>query len=182
MHEAAFRVYSATNLLLGPQDTPAYIVGVIGHLDLREPEESNLIKTEVQRVFQFLKPAVGDAEANSETTDKNWRKAFEGLVAQLPETENISNGTDAKAAYRSAMENWPRLKATPLLVLSSLAPGAATLVAEEALARGDRVMAILPLPPQLYAKSRTFVWKNAPAAENAARQATLQPPAESDWL
>ena len=48
------------------------------------------------------------------------------------------------------------LEATPILVLSPLAPGADQIVAEEAAALGCKLRYPLPFPPDLYARSSTF--------------------------
>lgn len=51
--------------------------------------------------------------------------------------------------FRELRQRFPDL---PLLVLSALAEGGDRLVAEEALACGARLMAVLPLPPEQYAE------------------------------
>lgn len=58
------------------------------------------------------------------------------------------------------------LRKTPIVVLSSLAPGADQMVASEALARGWKVRAPLPFPAPLYRDCSTFVHD----ADDAARQ------------
>ena len=52
-----------------------------------------------------------------------------------------------RAFFAQLQEDFPGL---PLLVLSALAEGGDQLVAEEALGVGARLVAPLPLPPELY--------------------------------
>jgi len=91
-------------------------------------------------------------------------------------------------AYEKALRNWPGLRDTPILVLTSLAPGADSIVAEVVLelAETERrwgkgtnlpgcgglfVKAPLPFPLKLYRRSTTFVRKPGCAdAGDASRQ------------
>ena len=59
-------------------------------------------------------------------------------------------------------EDFPALTHTPIVVLSSLAPGADTIVAEAALDLQLEVRAPLPFPKEIYSSSTSFRERNAP--------------------
>jgi len=126
--------------------TPAFIVGVTGHMDLRRDEEERL-REEVRRLFRFLKKGVQGKRGG--------RERLEALVGSLPPVHSGRN------PYRESLDQWIGLEHTPIVILTSLAPGADALVAEVALEKefqedGFRVRAPLPAPHDLYANWTTF--------------------------
>src|SRR5262245_24926705 len=97
---------------------PAFLVGVTGHMDL-DPTQVPLLEERVQRLFRFLKS----------TPDAPQRA---GLLERLVQDLAPDDGP-ARAAYTAALSSWGGLDHTPIVVLSSLAPGADSLVARVAL-------------------------------------------------
>ncbi|MCO6455862.1 MAG: hypothetical protein J5I93_11245 [Pirellulaceae bacterium] len=160
---------------------PAYLVGVTGHMDLRH-EEVEPLKERVRLVFRFLKPPsirvagddwdASDVESEHQT---RWRAHLDQLLELLPATSGRHEDQEPKRPYELAVECWPRLKHTPVLVLTALAPGADTLVAEVALepefrAAGFQVLAALPMPADLYVNSTSFVSADGTDEDNQRRQ------------
>ncbi len=99
---------------------PAFVVGVTGHMDL-DPAERDRIKTEVKRVFNWLRASPGDRG-------------------------DVSLGPGLA------------LKNTPIILLSSLAPGADQLVVEAARETDPPVRVLAPLPflKDQYLEASTF--------------------------
>lgn len=147
---------------------PAFLVGVTGHIDLRA-EEVEPLKERVRLVLRFLKPPAiraaddeWDASDLEEEAQTRWRSHLDQLLTLLPPASGRREDQPPKRPYELALESWPRLKHTPVIVLTALAPGADTLVAEVALERefrdaGFQVLAALPMPADLYVHSTSFV-------------------------
>ncbi|MEK6260925.1 MAG: hypothetical protein AABP62_20180 [Planctomycetota bacterium] len=128
---------------------PAYLIGVTGHMDLDQDQESTLEKR-VELLFRFLK-------STPQATTRVQR--LEELVQAL-----APGNADAQKTYTAALQSWCGLPHTPVVVLSSLAPGADSLVARVALKPefkqlGFSVQAPLSFPHDLYPAASTFVWK-----------------------
>ena len=70
----------------------------------------------------------------------------------LPPADTDAVHTAVRQLFEQLRRAWPLL---PLVVLSALAEGGDQLVAEEALARGARLIAPLPLPRELYVEDFT---------------------------
>jgi hypothetical protein len=103
-----------TTIPRAPKDSfkPAFIVGVIGHMDL-DPSHRDRVEAEVKRIFAWLRAA-------PRTRDKN--------------ENNTSLGPSLD------------LKNTPIILLSSLAPGADQWVVEAALETDPTLFVLAPLP------------------------------------
>ena len=97
-----------------PKDSfkPAFIVGVIGHMDL-DPVHRDRVEADVKSIFAWLR-------ASARNRDKN--------------ENNISLGPSLN------------LKNTPIILLSSLAPGADQWVVEAALETDPTLLVQAPLP------------------------------------
>jgi hypothetical protein len=141
---------------------PAFVVGVTGDLDPHKSAFGNLdhdVPEKVRLLFRFLK---GGAE--SEKGLLLWR-----VQKSLPHPR-----------HNEGLNLWPGLPNTPIVVLTSLAPGAASLVAQVALEKAQREMGILvqaplPLPKKLYRESSTFVKDPAmPTESEKAHQECLE--------
>ncbi len=116
-----------------PEQVP-FVVGITGHMDIDE-RDVEALKTRIAAFFDWLRAPLPKDE-------KKWREI---------------NFQDAKTFPKSGLG----LKNTPILVLSSLAPGADTIFAEVALEKsteGSPVIVRAPLPYSLetYRKATTF--------------------------
>lgn len=142
---------------------PAFVVGVTGHMDLR-PEDETELGERLKAVFAFLKaPAL--------TPDGRDSPEWVALEGMLPPPPKEPGGKDSvEDGHRAGLEAWPGLRNTPVVVLSSLAPGADALVAEVALDQGFEVLAPLPFVASEYREASTFVREGDSRAANDARQ------------
>ncbi len=124
---------AASPRLPGDAFKPAFVVGVTGHMDL-DPAERNRIKTEVKRVFDWLRASPGNHDKMS-----------------------LGPGL--------AMKN------TPIILLSSLAPGADQLVVEAAREVDPPLRAFAPLPflKDQYLEASTFKHDGVTKDEAASR-------------
>jgi len=103
---------------------PAFIVGVTGHMDL-DPADRDRVKTEVKRIFAWLRASPGNHDKNENNT-------------------SLGPSLD--------------LKDTPIILLSSLAPGADQWVVEAALEMDPPLLVLAPLPflKDQYLEASTF--------------------------
>ncbi|HWB14502.1 MAG TPA: hypothetical protein VG826_35080 [Pirellulales bacterium] len=150
-----------------PDETPAFLVGITGYMDLRE-EDADRAQTLIRRLFRFLRhgPRFRDPDAGQPLLDL----MVNDLAPDLADRE-------LRNAYREALAGWPPLEHTPIIVMSGLAPGADTLAVEVALewefsANGFFVRTPLPFPADLYREATTFVREHhgVPDPQNAERQ------------
>ncbi len=124
-----------------------FVVGVTGHIDLCPGDEAEIRG----RVREFLLGL------------KSGRKR-KGLGARLMEyllePEGVRWGHGEEVAEAGPLDARAGLRlglvVTPVVVMSSLAPGADTLVAEVALELGMRVVAPLPFDAAIYAECSSF--------------------------
>lgn len=141
----------------GPEPTtfaannPAFLIGVTGHMDL-DPKQISTLEDRVKLLFRFLK-----------STPKAANRVQ--LLEQLVQALAPDNAT-AQKMYAAALQPWCGLPNTPVIVLSSLAPGADSLVARVASEKefkelGFSIQAPLPFPHDLYPEASTFVCKSA---------------------
>ena len=126
-----------------------FVVGVTGHMDLRDVPVAAL-RWRVECSLRFLLSA----------PSRKYRlpNDFYSLFQVPPGGAPVTND---KSAVAEALKNWPEFNHTPLQLLTSLAPGADSLVASVALrlkAEGlpIEVIAPLPFPHQLYQRASTF--------------------------
>ena len=120
--------------------SPAFVIGVTGNMDLvpqaAADDPFGHIKEPVRKLFRFLRGAKGS------------RAGLEALLVHRD--------------FARGLEHWRGLPAeTPIVVLSSLAPGADTLVAQLALEeefanQNFHVQAPLPFPADAYREASTF--------------------------
>ena len=83
---------------------------------------------------------------------------FAQLLAMMPKGRRDRRGRRLPRPFEEAFASWGGMPNTDILVLSSLAPGADSLVAEVALETDHcTVKAPLPFPPDIYEKSDRFV-------------------------
>ncbi|MEO8496482.1 MAG: hypothetical protein ABI614_15545 [Planctomycetota bacterium] len=120
-------------------------VGVTGYMDL-VPEEVEPLKKRLLQLFEFLRHG-----ARGETIDK--------LVADLVPDENDRR---LRRNYRAALSRWNGLgRETPIVVLTNLAPGVDTLVAnlvlDQCASDNFYLLCPLPFPADLYCGASTFV-------------------------
>jgi hypothetical protein len=135
---------------------PSFVVGVTGNIDPQrrvldgnKPAED--VRKTIQLIFEFLEYGA-QAEAGA---------LFQQIRARLPRPE-----------HAPGLEQWPGLGRTPLVVLTSLAPGADSIVAEVALKKGLAVRAPLPFPKSVYRNASTFVSDRSwPSESDRAAQA-----------
>lgn len=131
-----------------PLHSPAFVVGVTGNMDPlamgvdgRDLHEE--LRDSVRRVFRFL---------------RGGKDAVRELRSSL-----------AHEGFGKGFEDWKGLEdSTPVIVLSSLAPGADSMVADVALepefTNGKfHVQAPLPFPPEVYKDASTFKSENGGA-------------------
>ena len=156
---------------------PAFFIGVTGHMDLRDETWGDL-HSRVEKVLRFLKPKPLDAASPSfQADDKKQQELLNSLLVDLvPDDPTNKDAVDElREIYRDALQQWCGLSDTPIVLLSSLAPGADTLVAEVVLklrdewrqqGLGDQFSVVAPqaLPYDLYAQATTFNWKGADGA------------------
>jgi len=118
-----------------------------------DPTQEPVLEERVKRLLRFLKSA--------DTPSR--RSLLEELVHDLAPQDAAM-----RSLYRAALSSWGGLEHTPIVVLSSLAPGADALVARAALqlarepeftGAGISVQAPLPFPHDIYARASTFVRK-----------------------
>ncbi len=135
-------------------EKPAFLIGVTGHIDLRD-EEVGPLKERVKALFRLLLP-----EANSAQR----RESLEGFVKMLPPADAEGRAQNEPNPYSQALQRWPTLEQTPIILLTSLAPGADSLCAEVALENEFkeriRIVAPLPFPQDVYEQATTFVAKS----------------------
>ena len=148
---------------------PAFVIGVTGNMDPNgydEPQsrangEPVAVKAIQEKVRQIL----------------DWVRTAEGFLDPVTGVFSAaeSPGPDGREEYRSCWKGLG-LRNTPIIVLSSLAPGIDTLVAEAVLDYARKhgaditVRAPLPFPWPLYREASSFV---SEPALTAARQARL---------
>jgi hypothetical protein len=159
------------------------IVGVTGSMDLRAGEISAL-KEGVRQILHFLKygqaghPQAKKSRAFQISRFLRRRRAgaphvFEELLAMMPQGRTAKDGRILPRPFEEAFASWEGMPYTDILVLSSLAPGADSLVAEVALETNYcTVRAPLPFPPDIYEKADRFVRTEAGA--------TASPPTRED--
>ena len=121
---------------------PAFVIGITGHLDPNG--DTDEISETLASLFRFLK--------NGAAVE---REFFDRLPCR---------------DHAPGLEQWPGLADTPILVLTSLAPGADTLAAEVALRpefseAGFQVLAPLPFPARFFVHSSSFVKERAKRSE-----------------
>lgn len=120
----------------------AFTVGIIGNMDIGlTPDERAELVAKVQAALVFLMDGIRPA-AEGETDPA-------GFLADLP------------PEFAAGMEEWKGLGRTPLVVLSSLAPGADTIGALAALQLAEkerpvRLRCPLPFPTEKYPRASTF--------------------------
>ena len=151
-------------------DQPAFIVGVTGNMD---PTEPDVVKDRVRCLFRFLRRGTQEHSYEESVAD------LELHLVPLTKTVNADDHAghhhdkphaDPATVYRDFFQDWPGLggdpnepnKRIPIVVLSSLAPGADQLVAEVALEpefqqAGFHLRCPLPFPMDLYRQASTFV-------------------------
>lgn len=145
------------------------------------PEQSRLLREQLALVFWFLRLG-GRAKVPRESDDANAAGKPEVSLSQAlselitPKT-TIAAHRNARSTYRRALDNWPGLGDTPIVVMTNLAPGADTLAAHLASEKrfqnaGFHVRAPLPFPPDLYRDASTFVRtkRGVPLEGNVQRQ------------
>lgn len=145
-----------------------FVVGVTGHIDLR-PEDEGRIKGEVRQFLLGLKSKVERKQRSICGRVMDWLLEPVG-GARHAEAAAGAEPLDARVGMRLG------LAVTPVAVMSSLAPGADTLVAEVALELGMRVVAPLPFDAAIYEQCSSFVEKpvlqeGMSAEEEAAERA-----------
>ena len=132
---------------------PSFVVGVTGHIDpdLGGANRAEDMRATLKLIFEFLQYGA-QAEAG-------W--LYKEIKARLPRDE-----------HAPGLDQWPGLGHTPLMVLTSLAPGADSIVAEVALQKHIAVRAPLPFPKDIYRNASTFVEDaSKPTEEEKAAQA-----------
>lgn len=126
--------------VLPPKAT--FTVGVIGNMDIGEdPREHEELVAKVVSALRYL--MAGPSPAAGETAPGR------PFLADLP------------LEFASGLEEWTGLGKTPLVVLSSLAPGADTIGARAALQLAGehfpvRLRCPLPFPKETYPRASTF--------------------------
>ena len=118
-------------------DQSPYVVGVTGHMDLR-PEKISLLKYRIEILLRFITSGAGKKTEQL------------GELIELLEHGDVDKRNSYSAeAYLRGLGNWPSFNKTPLVVLTSLAPGADSIFAEVALdlkSKGHNIHVIAPLP------------------------------------
>lgn len=131
-----------------------FIVGVTGNMDLREDEIPRLTEL-LERIFRFLKNGKGGDQID-----------FEELLKEMsPQSDRR-----LMSPFHKVFASWQGLENTEILVLSSLAPGADTLVAKIALDMRHSVKAPLPFPWDIYDQASTFVFTEPGASPERQKQ------------
>src|SRR5437867_9892222 len=104
----------------------AFLIGITGHMDLRD-EEVPRLKRQLRLLFRFLKqgPDQTDPDHPEQTLLQSLREQLPGGPSPTPPTNNSSK--PLPNPYAEELRHWPGLSHTPVIVLSSLAPGADTL-------------------------------------------------------
>ncbi|TWU02201.1 hypothetical protein [Stieleria varia] len=148
------------------RDRPAFIVGVTGNMDCTEREQ---IKDQVRWLFRFLRRGT-----TAHPYDEVVKELLSGLIPlscphqdterqQAPHHQHDHEPmADPSSVYREFFDEWPGLDDIPIIVLSSLAPGADQLVAQVALEpefrdNGFTLRCPLPFPVNVYRTASTFV-------------------------
>ena len=171
---------AATETLLPTVDAPAFLVGITGYMDLAEADTVAL-KTRVRRMFRFLKHGPRHTDQDAEGEEKTLLETLVDdlvLLGPFPSPAGRRDHERRRETYRKALADWPGLPHTPIVVLTALAPGADTLVAEVVLEHEFRtneftIRAPLPFPHDLYRDASTFVHHptNQPRQDDLDRQA-----------
>ncbi len=146
---------------------PAFLVGVTGHWDLM-PEQIAPLQERVRSIFRLLRHGAKNSDGEHSKDAKSLLSgSYQLNLAGCDKRERV------KEIYDSFLNDWPGLRTTPIIVLSSLAPGADQLVANVALepefaVLNFHVMAPTPfpvrefepaddMPTDTYRNSSTFV-------------------------
>lgn len=148
-------------------EKPMFLVGVTGYLK-PDPSHVTAIRQQVRNILLFLRDG-GDAPAMTQHDEAPARLA--DWLAQRLGPKKL----DPRLfhCYRHALRQWKPLKNTPIAVMSALAPGADSIVAQEAIDLGMTVIAPIAFPQTHYRNSSSFVWSDATAEENEQRQKTF---------
>ncbi len=148
-------------------EQPAFLVGVTGYMEL---DDADGLKSQVRRLFRFLKwgPKRLDLQPPQGLGSVT---LLESLLWQLVPHRCDRSLNDA---LRQTLAHWPGLEDTPIVILSSLAPGADSLVAEVALETefqqaGFSVRAPLPYPADEYVNATTFD-RSKPGQPDSAKE------------
>lgn len=152
---------TATNCGRTPRNTrpdaPAFVIGVTGNMDLLATgacgkDLLDELRATIRTIFGFLR---GDPEASA-----------------------TFRYTLAHSGFAQGLEGWKGLPpSTPIIVLTSIAPGADSLVAEVALEpklaeQRIVIQAPLPFPAEIYARASTFNPPDAGAEQVRTLQST----------
>lgn len=138
-----------------------YVIGVTGHMDIRAEEEA-LLKERLGILFRFL--------LWKRTTAQSENPWLPKLLALLKSGVPGEQDTLASSAYERALRAWPTLEKTPLVLLTSMAPGGDMLGADVALDLRDNeglnihVIAPLPMHHDIYEFASTFKDRDPAAA------------------
>ena len=154
---------SNNELTTGKAASAPFFVGVTGYVNL-EQEEAKLLQERLRLLFRFLRNGA---------TPESLQELLKLLGADARETKVVE-------AYRDALSDWTTIglgEDTPIVVLTSLAPGvdtiAARLVLDEFADQNFRLLCPLPLPAHVYCCDSRFVRiaeDGQPAAGNLDRQ------------
>lgn len=128
---------------------PAFIVGITGHRDVPKEDEEAIIER-LERIFR-------------------WMRADRSQLFNPLDFSEIESATAGKSLEPIAGLG---LKETPIIVLSSLAPGADSIAAEAVLRSKVpdlRVRAPLPFPKELFTRSSSF-YPTDPARSDSTSQ------------
>jgi len=148
-------------------EKPMFLVGVTGYL---KPDNAHLpaIRQQVRNILLFLKDG-GDAPAVTQPNEAS-AKLADWLAQRLCPKDS---DPQLFRSYRHSLKQWKPLKNTPIAVMSALAPGADSVVAQEAIDLGMTVIAPMAFPEAHYRNSSSFIWSDATAEENENRQKTF---------
>lgn len=129
-------------------------------MDLR-PEDETELRARLEVVLAFLRHPAQEPDGRPTESWERFRRLLGGAASE-------------------GLETWPGLGHTPILVLTSLAPGADRLLAEVALdapstaggnaSAGVKVIAALPFVAPVYRRASTFVRSDPPGDEDRSRQ------------
>jgi hypothetical protein len=127
-------------------DRPAFIIGITGNMDPDFSEENfnkDVLRKRLRGLFSFLRGKTDDEL-------KNGRDAVEALLSAKDESPGIGLQINGLSQWRGMGPD------TPIVLLSSLAPGVDQIAAKEAKAMGIEVRCPLPYPKHIYATCSTF--------------------------